>query len=193
VTPPLINWHSVEGILEKNPDDKQTMHVSDPKKKLKPRGYLKQTTTSTSKVYQPKPTQSNAKVPPEHLTLQEGSTQIYFGETSTNRIEAEIINPELVLPKIKVETDLTASFTNKGKKPISIPALIDIPSVPEVKFQLPEVSKNISYTLIQLLLVLPFIYPANLKNLVLISLFPPFLIFCLLTISSQNLFCFIPK
>jgi hypothetical protein len=39
----------------------------------------------------------------------------------------------LVLPEIKAETDSTASFTNKGKGPISIPASIDIPSVPEVK------------------------------------------------------------
>jgi len=38
----------------KNLDDKKTTHVSNLKKKLKPRGYLKQTTTSTSKVYQHK-------------------------------------------------------------------------------------------------------------------------------------------
>ena len=77
----------------KNPNDKQTMPVSDPKKILKPRRYLKQTTASTSKIYQPKPTQSNAKVPLEPLTTQEVSTQILFGETSTDRIDAEIINP----------------------------------------------------------------------------------------------------
>jgi hypothetical protein len=40
----------------------------------------------------------------------------------------------LVLPEIKTETDSIASFSNKGKRPISIPALIDIPSVPEIKF-----------------------------------------------------------
>jgi hypothetical protein len=40
----------------------------------------------------------------------------------------------LVLPEIKVETDPISSFANKGKRPISIPALIDIPSVPETKF-----------------------------------------------------------
>jgi hypothetical protein len=110
------------------------MPVSDPEIFLKPRGYLKQTTTSTSKVYQPKPTQSNTKVPSEQLTPQEVSTQIYFGETSTDRVEVEIINPDLVLPEIKTETDSITSFANKGKRPISIPASIDIPSVPEIKF-----------------------------------------------------------
>jgi hypothetical protein len=41
------------------------MHVSDPEKILKPRGYLKQTVASTSKVYQPKTVQNNDKVPLE--------------------------------------------------------------------------------------------------------------------------------
>jgi hypothetical protein len=105
----------------KNPDDQQTTPVSDPEKLLKPRGYLKQTVASTSKVYQPKTTQSNAKGPLEQLTPQEDSTQIHFGETSTDKLETEIINPELVLPEIKAETDSTDPFTSKGKRPISIP------------------------------------------------------------------------
>ena len=119
---------------KRNADDKQTMPISDPKKKLKPRGYLKQAINSTSKVYQPKPTQSNTKVLSEQLTLQEVSTQIHLGETSNDRVEDEIINPELGLPEIKTKTYSIASFTNKGKRPISIPALIDIPSVPKIKF-----------------------------------------------------------
>jgi hypothetical protein len=68
---------------------------------LKPREYLKKTVASTSKVYQPKTTQSNAKGPLEQLTLQEYSTQIHFGETSTDKIETKIINPDLVLLEIK--------------------------------------------------------------------------------------------
>jgi hypothetical protein len=40
----------------------------------------------------------------------------------------------LVLPDIKTEIDSTTSFANKIKIPISIPALIDIPSVPKIKF-----------------------------------------------------------
>jgi hypothetical protein len=114
----------------KNLDDKQTTSISDPEFFFKPRGYLKQTTTYTSKVYQPKLTQSNAKVPPEKFISQEGSTKIHFEETSTDRIEAEFIDPELVLPEIENEIDSISSLTKKGKKPISIPALIDIPSVP---------------------------------------------------------------
>jgi hypothetical protein len=40
----------------------------------------------------------------------------------------------LVLPEIKNETDSISSFSNKGKIPILILALIDIASVPEIKF-----------------------------------------------------------
>jgi hypothetical protein len=105
----------------------------DPELFLKTGGYLKKTTMSTSKVYQPKPTQYNAKIPPEPFTSQEGSNQFYFRETSTNRIEPEIINVELFLPKIKAKIDSTASFINKGKKPISIPTLIGIPSISKLK------------------------------------------------------------
>jgi len=105
------------------------MPVSGPEKIVKPRGYLKKTTASTSKFYQPKPTQSNAKVPLEPLTPQEVSSQILFGETSADRIEAEIINPKLVLSEIKVEIDSTTPFSNKGKELISLPSSIDIPSV----------------------------------------------------------------
>jgi hypothetical protein len=63
------------------------------KKLLKPRGYLKKTDASTSKVYQPKTMQTNAKVPLEHSTLQEGYTQSHFGDTSTKKLVAETINP----------------------------------------------------------------------------------------------------
>jgi hypothetical protein len=97
---------------------------------LKPRGYLKKTTASTSKVYQPK---SNTRVLFEQLTPQEDFTQVFSEETFTVRIEAETLKPELVSPEIKSETVPTVSFTNKGKKSISIPASIDISSVPEVK------------------------------------------------------------
>jgi hypothetical protein len=97
---------------------------------LKPRGYLKNTIASASKVYQPK---SNTKVLFEQLTPQKDFTQVFFGETFTVRIEAETLKLELVSPEIKSETVPTISFTNKGKKSISIPASIDISSVPEVK------------------------------------------------------------
>jgi hypothetical protein len=38
----------------KNPDNKQTSLVPDPEKILKSRRYLKQTASSTNKIYQPK-------------------------------------------------------------------------------------------------------------------------------------------
>jgi hypothetical protein len=53
----------------KNLDDKKTTPVLDPKMLLKPKGYLKQTTASTCKVYQPKVTQVNDKVQTKELTL----------------------------------------------------------------------------------------------------------------------------
>jgi hypothetical protein len=59
---------------------------------LKPRGYLKQTIASASKVYQP---QSNTKVLFETLTSEEGFTKVFFRETSTGRIEAETLKLKL--------------------------------------------------------------------------------------------------
>jgi hypothetical protein len=77
--------------------------------------------------------QTNAKVPLEQPTSQEGYTQIHFRDTSTENLAAETLNPELVLLKIKAEIDSTSPLTSKGKIPLSIPTFIDIPLVPEVK------------------------------------------------------------
>jgi hypothetical protein len=113
---------------------------------LKPRGYLKQTAASTSKVYQPKTVQTNAKVPLEQSTSQEGHTQSQFGDTSTEKLAAETLNPELVLPENKAEIDSNSPLTSKGKTPLSIPAFVDILLVPELKVLAPEKSKDyISY------------------------------------------------
>jgi hypothetical protein len=86
--------------------------------------------------------QTNAKVPLEQSTLQEDSTQIHFRETSTDKLEAEIINPKLVLPKIKSTTVFTNSLTNKCNRSLSIPAFIYIPPVPEVKFSVSQNSEE---------------------------------------------------
>jgi hypothetical protein len=73
-------------------------------------------------------------------------TQSHFRDTSTEKLEAENINPELVLPEIKAETDLTSPFTSKGKRSLLIPAFIDIPLIPEVKVLVPRNSEYyISY------------------------------------------------
>jgi hypothetical protein len=45
-----------------NPDKKQTTPVSDPEKLLKPKGYLRQTSASAGKVYQPKASQVKVKI-----------------------------------------------------------------------------------------------------------------------------------
>jgi hypothetical protein len=114
------------------------MPVSDPENLLKPRGYLKQTTASTSKVSQPKTVQTNAKVPLEQSILEEGYTKIHFRDTSIEKLEAENINPELVLPEIKAEIDSISLFTSKVKRSLSIPSFIDIPLVPKVKVLVPQ-------------------------------------------------------
>jgi hypothetical protein len=62
----------------KNPDEKQTTLVSDPEKLLKPKGYLRQTSASTGKVYQPRVTQVNVKIPAEELSLKEKSKQVHL-------------------------------------------------------------------------------------------------------------------
>jgi len=90
----------------KNPDDKQTTPVLDPKKLLKPNGYLKSTVASTGKVYQPKVTQVNSKVQIEELTPEESFKQVPSAEASTRKLEAEIENPEVIVPEIKVEIEL---------------------------------------------------------------------------------------
>jgi hypothetical protein len=129
-TPQLNKLASGRRNTRQNPDDKQTTPVSDPEKILKPRGFLKQATA----VYQPKSTQSKAKIPLEPLTPQEVSTQILFGETSANTVEAETINPKLVFPEIKTEAYSTTSCVSEGKKPIVKPTSIDIPSSLEINF-----------------------------------------------------------
>jgi hypothetical protein len=99
----------------KDPDEQQTTPVTDPKRILRPRGYPKQVVTSTSKVYQPKAMQNNAKFPLEQSTSQEFYTQIHFGDTSTDKPKTEVINLEPLLPEIKVEANSSPPSTNKGK------------------------------------------------------------------------------
>jgi hypothetical protein len=116
--------------------------VSDPEKLLKPKGYLKSTVASTGKVYQPKVTQVNAKVPIEELTPKESFKQIHSAEASTSEPEAKLETPKVIVPEIKVEIDLTDTFTSENKRSLSIPVVIDTLSVlsfPEVKV---SVSRN---------------------------------------------------
>jgi hypothetical protein len=110
--------------------------VSDPEKLLKPKGYLRQTVASTGKVYQPRVTQVNVKVPTEEITPKESFKQIHSAEASTSKPEVKLETPEVIIPEIKVEIDLTDTFTSENKGSLSIPSVIDtlpILSFPEVK------------------------------------------------------------
>jgi hypothetical protein len=121
---------------KKNPNDKQTTPVSDPKRLLKPKGYLRHTTASASKVYQPRITQDNVKVHTEELTPKESFKQIHFVEASTSKPEVKIKTPEAIIPEIKVEIDPTDTFNSEDKGSPSIPIVINtlpILSFPEVK------------------------------------------------------------
>jgi hypothetical protein len=77
----------------KNPDDKKTTPVSDPERLLKPKGYLKSTTTSAGKIYQPKVAQVNTKIPVEEPTPEENFKQAPSAEASTSKPEVRFENP----------------------------------------------------------------------------------------------------
>jgi hypothetical protein len=122
-TPHLSKLASSQRNTRQNPDDKQTTHVLDPEKILETRGFLKQTIA----VYQPKYTQSKAKIPLQMINLQEVSTQTLFEETSAKTVEAETIKPNLVFPEVKFETHLTTSYVSEGEHPSVKLTSIDIP------------------------------------------------------------------
>jgi hypothetical protein len=114
----------------KNPDEKQTTPVSDPEKLLKPKGYLRQTSASAGKIYQPRVTQVNVKILVEELSLKEKSKQVHYAEASTSKSEVKLETPEVIIPEIKFEIDQTIhislidTFTSENKESISIPTII---------------------------------------------------------------------
>jgi hypothetical protein len=166
----------------KNPDNKQTSLVSNPEKLLKTRRYLKQTVSSTSKIYQPKSTQSNNKD-----LLEQSNTQLLFRETSIDRIET--LETELVLPEFE-----SRNFSNLSPLPIEVKYISHFP--PRLTFhqflkfslQPLRIQKNILYTLTRLLLVLLCTHPLSLKKPVLFFQFPIFQISCLPMVSSLKPF-----
>jgi hypothetical protein len=103
---------------------------------LKPKGYLRQTIASADKVYQPRVTQVNVKVPTEELTPKESFKQVHSAEASTSKPEVKLETPEVIIPEIKFEIDLTDTFTSENKGSLSIPTIINtllVLSFPEVK------------------------------------------------------------
>jgi hypothetical protein len=90
----------------KNPDDKQTMPVSDPEKLLKTKGYLRQMSASAGKVYQPKVTQVNVKISVEEISLvdskEKHQIKSHSAEASTSNPEIKLENPEVEIPEVKL-------------------------------------------------------------------------------------------
>ena len=64
--------------------------MSDPEKLLKPKGYLKSTTSSSGRKYQPKITKVNNKVPVEGLTPEEKFKETPSSKSSTSEPEIKI-------------------------------------------------------------------------------------------------------
>jgi hypothetical protein len=115
----------------------QTTHVSDPERLLKPKGYLKSTTASVGKIYQPKVAQVNTKVLVEELTPEENFKQAPSAETSTSKPEVRFEIPKEILPNIKTEIDSNDTPKGHNERSLSIPIVINIMSTssfPEVKF-----------------------------------------------------------
>ena len=95
------------------------MPVSDLEKLLKPKGYLRQTFASVGKIYQPRVTQVNVKIPAEEISLKEKFKQAHSAETSTSKSEVKLETPEVIIPEIKFEINQTIpislidTFTNE--------------------------------------------------------------------------------
>jgi hypothetical protein len=103
---------------------------------LKPKGYLKSTTASTGKIYEPKVLQVSANVPVEELTPKENFKEAPSAEASTSKPEVRFEKPDEFLPKIKTEVDSTNTSNSQNKISLDIPAVVSIlstPSLPEVK------------------------------------------------------------
>jgi len=62
----------------KNRDEKKNSPVSEPKKLLKTKGYLKKTSKSVGKIYQPKVTQVSVKTPKEEVISKEKESKASF-------------------------------------------------------------------------------------------------------------------
>jgi hypothetical protein len=103
---------------------------------LKPKGYLKSTTASAGKIYQPKVAQVNTKILVEELTPEENFKQAPSVEISTSKPEVRFENPKEIVPKIKTEIDSTDTPKGQNEISLSIPIVVNIlctSSLPEVK------------------------------------------------------------
>jgi hypothetical protein len=83
------------------------MPVSDPKKLLKPKGYLRQNFALAGKVHQPIIMQVKVKIPAEELIIKEKFKQVHSTEASTSKPEVKLETPEVINPEIKFEIDQT--------------------------------------------------------------------------------------
>jgi hypothetical protein len=120
---------------------------------LKSKGYLKQTSASAGKIYQPKVTHVNVKIPAEELSIKDKHQKVHSVEASSSKSEVKLEVLEEVAPKVKsndpksenihtIPISLIDTFTSESKESFSIPNIIctqPILSLPEVKVY---VSKN---------------------------------------------------
>jgi hypothetical protein len=115
---------------------------------LKPKAYLRKTSTLVGKVHQPIFTQVNSKTPTEGISPKENIKQVRSAEISMSKSEVKLESLEVINPDVKHETDqiihisLTNNFTSENKESISIHTIIStqlILSPPKVKVY---VSKN---------------------------------------------------
>jgi hypothetical protein len=147
---------------------------------LKPKGYLKSTTTSIGKIYQPKFSQVNTKILVEEPTPQENFKQAPSAEASTSKPEVRFENPEEVVPKIKTEVDSTNTPKGQNERSLLIPIVVNIMSTssfPEVKFPALRNPEEHFVYLIHPLLALLFIYLVSPRKPVHVSLFSSSILF----------------
>jgi hypothetical protein len=91
---------------------------------LKPKGYLKSTTSSSGKKYQPKITQVNTKILVEILTPEEIFEKTFSAKASTRE----------TIIKIDIDPSDTQNSLNKGSSSIpTIVTFLSTPSSPETK------------------------------------------------------------
>jgi hypothetical protein len=91
---------------------------------LKLKGYLKQTSASVGKVYQPRVMQVNSKILVEELSLKEKIKQVHSIETSTSKSDGKLETLEVIILEIKFWIDQTIPISFIDTFSISIPTMI---------------------------------------------------------------------
>jgi hypothetical protein len=88
-------------------DEKQITPVLDPKKLLKRKGYLRQTSATASKVHQTIIMQFNDTILAEEINLNFFFKQVCSAQASTSKLEFKLETPEVIVHEVKFEIDQT--------------------------------------------------------------------------------------